>query len=147
MNDISQRPDVTPSAGAAPVDRAELVEVQHGFEWSGSDVVERIRVIDAAFDYRGDVTLGLRDGSEVVGYLSNREAGAADPYLEIFPRDGSPRRRIGYVEVQRISFSGKDPATGRSWQTWIEKWKLKKEAEARGESVGDISLFPEHLDD
>ncbi|HLU49016.1 MAG TPA: hypothetical protein VK116_13065, partial [Planctomycetota bacterium] len=42
-----------------------------GSVWEGDDDDERRRVIEAAFDYRGDVTIRLEDGREVVGYLSN----------------------------------------------------------------------------
>ena len=64
------------------------------------------RAIEAAFDYRGDVTLTLAAG-EVVGYLSNRNASAREPYVEVFPADGSPLRRILYREIQGVAFTGR----------------------------------------
>ena len=41
------------------------------------DAVSLAEVIERAFDYRGDVTIVRRDGSEIVGYLFNREAAKA----------------------------------------------------------------------
>jgi len=117
-----------------------------GSVWEGDDDDERRRVIEAAFDYRGDVTIRLEDGREVVGYLSNRDASASEPFVEIFPRDGGERVILPYRSIRRVVLSGKDPASGKSWEAWVKRWKAKKEAEARGENVGDVSLYPDALD-
>jgi hypothetical protein len=120
--------------------------VRQGFRWEGDDPDLLRRVIEAAFDYRGDVTVALRSGGELRGYLANRDDRCAEPFLDLFPADGSPRRRVLYRDVRGVEFSGKDTASGKSWETWLNKWRAKKEAEARGERVGDISLYPESLD-
>lgn len=117
-----------------------------GAVWEGDDPLERRRALEAAFDYRGDVTLRLSDGSELVGYIANRDAREPDPFVEIFPRDGGARRAVSYSAIQGIAFSTKDPASGKSWEAWVKRWKAKKEAEARGEKIGDVSLYPEKLE-
>ena len=38
-------------------------------------------VVDRAFDYRGDVTVVLDDGRELIGYLFNRNRDVAEPFL------------------------------------------------------------------
>ena len=45
-----------------------------------------------------------------------------------------------------LRFSGKDVASGKSWETWLKKYTERKEALARGEEVENIDLFPEELD-
>jgi hypothetical protein len=120
--------------------------VCRGFRWEGDDPDQLREVVEAAFDYRGDVTLLLRGGGELEGYLSNRETGAPEPFVEVFPAKGGGKRRVLFRELRGLAFSGKDTASGKSWETWVKKWKAKKEAEARGEKVADIGLFPEELD-
>ena len=102
--------------------------------------------IEAAFDYRGDVTLFLEDQGELRGYLSNRDGRAPEPYLDIHPADGSTPRRIRYSSIRGIAFTGRDTAAGKSWETWVKKYRAKKEAEERGESVEQVGLYPESLE-
>ena len=102
--------------------------------------------IEAAFDYRGDVTLLLAGGRELKGYLSNRELQGAQPFVEMLLPDAPRPRRVPLAEVRGIALHGKDPASGKSWETWIKKYKSKREAEARGEAVEALGLFPEPLD-
>lgn len=53
---------------------------------------ETVEVIEFAVDYRGDVTLTLRSGESVAGYIFNRQGTDSDPYLELSPGrpSGSP---------------------------------------------------------
>jgi len=81
-------------------------------------------VVDLAFDYRGDVTLELRDGGALVGYLFNRDREASTPYVQVVGADGASRT-IPYAEIGRVRFTGRDTAAGTSW----EAWKARKAAE------------------
>ena len=116
-----------------------------GSRWEGDDPEMLAAAIEAAFDYRGDVTLLLRDGGEIQGYVSNRDARAPEPYLHIFPSDGSALRTLLYRGLRGVAFTGRDTASGKSWETWLKKYKAKKEAEARGEKTQPLGLFPEIL--
>ena len=129
---------------AAGGEAAETTYAQ-GFRWEGDDVEALSAAIDAAFEYRGNVTLFTRSGGEVVGYLFNREAEVNEPFVDVFPAAGG-RERIPYREIRGIAFTGKDTAAGKSWETWLEKYNARKAAEARGEKVGSIDLVPEELD-
>ncbi|MCZ6795412.1 MAG: hypothetical protein O7J95_17545 [Planctomycetota bacterium] len=145
-------PAVTPPAGTPPDEPIRpdgedaAPEIGQGFSWAGDSREELVQVIDAAFDYRGDVTLSLRSGESITGYVGNRDRRADRPFVVVFPAAGGAPREIGYDDVQGVSFTGKDTASGRSWETWLKKSKTKKETEARGEAVGDISLYPEAPD-
>jgi len=85
-------------------------------------------VIDLAFDYRGDVTLTLRSGEQVAGYLFNRDTACPQPVLHVFPEAGGTRL-IAYADVATIAFTGEDTASGKSWEVWVAKKESQRKAE------------------
>ena len=91
---------------------------------------ELSEAIELAFDYRGDITVELKSGRQVTGYLFNRTATGAHPTIEIFPAASSGTMTIPYSEVATIAFTGEDTATGKSWETWV----AKKDSERQRES-------------
>ena len=96
-------------------------------EIGGSLTLER--VIDLAFDYRGNVTIVRADGTETVGYVSNRDARAAYPFVELFDERGDGPFKLRYGEIANIKFTGKDTAAGKSWEAWVAR-RDKEKAEA-----------------
>jgi hypothetical protein len=66
--------------------------------------------VELAFDYRGDVTLVLADGTTVTGFVYNRDGEAAEPYLQLWLPQGD-RRTVRYAEVRGLRFSGRDAAS------------------------------------
>jgi hypothetical protein len=132
------------SSGGFEVVPARGAVFAQGFAWRREDGLSSlVQVLEAAFDYRGDVTLSLEGGERLVGYVYHRDAHAPEPYLALMPQDGSPRRRISCGQVLSIEFTGRDTASGRSWETWVRTYEAKKAARERGEDVGDIGLFPD----
>lgn len=91
---------------------------------------ELVEAIEQAFDYRGDVTLELRSGATLEGYLFNRNSGDARPYLQLFMAGESAPRIVSYAEIAAIAFSGKDTASGKSWEAWVAKKESQRRAEA-----------------
>ncbi len=85
--------------------------VRQGYVWDGEDRSLLAAVVEAAFDYRGDVTLRLGSGEELVGYVYNREAAADEPFLEVLPADGGPARTVLYRELRSVAFTGRDAAS------------------------------------
>jgi len=69
--------------------------------------------IDAAFDYRGHVTVALADGRKIEGYLFNRELAPlkGEPYIEVIPKDSEERLRFPAESVSGVSLTGKDFAS------------------------------------
>lgn len=90
---------------------------------------ELAEAVELAFDYRGDVTIALKSGESLVGYLFNRQVSGSESSLELFPSDSSIAQKIRYDQIATIAFTGEDTATGKSWETWISK----KESERRAE--------------
>lgn len=90
---------------------------------------DRIEAIDKAFDYRGDVTLTLSNGTVVEGYMFNRISRPPHPHVQMFLKGEEKETKIPYADVQSIAFTGKDPADGKSWQAWMAKKDAERKAE------------------
>ncbi len=103
--------------------------------------------LEKAFDYRGDVTMTRKDGTQVEGYLYDRRS---EPTLEASlmriiptPKPGVPVERvmISYADIAALQFTGRDTAAGKTFEAWIKKYWEKK---AAGET--NIQIEPEKLD-
>ena len=105
-----------------------------------SDVRE---ALEKAFDYRGDVTIVLRDGARIEGYIFDRRSGATlkDCAVRIIPKDRDEKLSIRYCDIAALEFSGRDTAAGKSFETWVKKYNEKKRA---GET--NIRIEPERLE-
>lgn len=66
--------------------------------------------IEAAYDYRGHVTLTLNDGTAIEGFLFNREVQPlkGEPYVEILRKDSDERLRFASKDVKGVTLTGKD---------------------------------------
>ena len=129
----------------------EQLEVVPGFDHenlqgrvfeSVSDA-ELTDALEKAFDYRGDVTIHLKNGASVEGYIFDRRTGAtlADSVVRLFPKGEPVKRTISYAQIAGLAFTGRDTAAGKSWEAWVRKYWEKK---AAGEK--HIALEPENLD-
>ena len=105
-----------------------------GWEPVIGDGVTLEDVVDRAFDYRGDVTVVRRDGTELVGYLFNRDADAPQPFVQMFDRAGEGPFTVRLVDIGTIKFTGKDPAAGKSYEAW-----LRRKAERPGTATASES--------
>ena len=83
-------------------------------------------VIEHAFDYRGNVTVVRRDGSELVGYLFNRDTKGPESFVQLFDEAGNGPIRVRYAEIASVRFTGKDTAEGNSWKAWIDRKEREK---------------------
>lgn len=85
-------------------------------------------VVELAFDYRGNVTVTEVDGTAVVGYLFNRDARAAEPFVQLLDEGGGGPITIPYVRIASIAFTGRDTAAGSSWKAWLERRERERAA-------------------
>lgn len=101
-----------------------------------------MRALELAFDYRGDVTLSLKNGVTVEGYLFDRRSGGAltNSVVRIIPKESREKLSVGYGEIAAIRFSGRDTAAGKSWEAWVKKYWQKRAAGEQAE------LQPEPLE-
>ncbi len=96
---------------------------------------ERENALNQAFDYRGDVTVTLADGREIEGYIFDRRGKGDAACVRLIPTNSDDTVTIRYSEITRLVFSGRDTAAGKSWETWVKKYKEKK---ARGEAANEF---------
>jgi hopanoid biosynthesis associated radical SAM protein HpnH len=81
--------------------------------WSGPANAKAFKI---AFDYRGDVTLHLDDGSQAEGYVAN----LSPESLHLWERGKVSTLEIAHQRIVRVELTGRDTASGRSWETWIK---------------------------
>ena len=106
------------------------------------DDPERLRAaVEAAFDYRGDVTIVRRNGDELVGFVFDRRDDVTfeTSSLRLLTAAGE-RSALMYPDIAEIRFTGRDAAAGRSWENWVRRYAEKKLA---GETA---SIESESLD-
>ena len=136
---------------AEPQSSADAIEVVPGWEheklegWVPALATEEEtrKALEKAFDYRGDVTITRKDGSQVEGYLFDRKSGPtlAQSIVRVLPKTSNQRLVIAYSDIAALAFTGRDPAAGKSWEAWVKKFVEKR---AAGEK--NIALQPESLE-
>ena len=99
--------------------------------------------LEKAFDYRGDVTLTLKDGQNVEGYIFDRRSNGtrlSDCSVRLMPANQSGRLSIAYSEIAAIAFTGRDTAAGKSFAAWVRKYNEKKAAGEHNIGIASESL-------
>jgi hypothetical protein len=99
--------------------------------------------LEKAFDYRGDITVTLENGSKVEGYLFDRRQGPslAQSFIRLIPISNEGKINVAYSDVAALQFTGRDTAAGKTFEAWVRKYWEKK---AAGET--NIQIEPEKLD-
>jgi hypothetical protein len=99
--------------------------------------------LEKAFDYRGDVTITLKDGRSISGYIFDRRTGPTlnTSAVRIIPATERAKLTVSYSDIASLAFSGRDTAAGKSFEAWVRKYWEKKAAGEQG-----IALHPESLE-
>lgn len=105
---------------------------------------ETREALEKAFNYRGDVTITLKDGRKLDCYIFDRRSSATlyDSVVRVFAQGSTEKLSIRYSEIAGLEFTGRDTAAGKSWEAWVKKYLEKK---AAGEK--NIALLPDSLDE
>jgi hypothetical protein len=135
--DVKQNFETLASASRSAADEARYVQ---GAVFAAAEPEALRAALDEALSYRGDVTITLRDGRSIEGYLFDRRQG---PTLEtstirLIPSastslSGEEKVTVAYREITSLAFSGRDTAAGKTWENWIRRYAAQK---LRGESAG-----------
>ncbi len=133
----------TPDPDAMEVAPGADREVLEGWIPGLATEEETREALEQAFDYRGDVTITLKTGVRIEGYIFDRRPAPAlhRAIVRIMPKDTSERVSIPYSEIAGLAFTGRDTAAGKSWEAWVRKYWEKK---AAGEK--NIGIHAEVLD-
>lgn len=83
------------------------------------------RQIEAAYDYRGHVTIRLKQGKTLEGFLYNREWANArlpqDNFIDVMVKDSDESLRLPMAELAAIELTGTDYAAGNSYEDYLKK--------------------------
>ena len=138
-----------PQRGSANPDQLEIAPGRQRENLEGwipelASEAEIQAALEKAFDYRGDVTLTLKNGDQVEGYIFDRRSGSSllDSQVRLYPKNRPEKVAIRYADIAALAFSGRDTAAGKSWEAWMKKYQQKK---AAGEK--NIGLHPESLEE
>jgi len=102
--------------------------------------------LEKAFDYRGDLTVTLKNGDKLEGYLFDRRndgATLAECYARMIPKGRREKIRIPYSDIAALAFTGKDTAAGKSFAAWVKKYNEKKAAGEKNIGIESDSLDEE----
>lgn len=81
--------------------------------------------IEAAYDFRGHVTVRLKDGSSVEGFLFNRQYDnaklAEDNFIEVMVKGGGERKRFAFAAIESVALTGEDAAAGKSFADYQKR--------------------------
>lgn len=80
-------------------------------------MTELEKQIEAAYDYRGHVTIGLKDGQSVEGFIFNRQP----QFIEVFLKGSGDRRRYETSDLRSVALTGEDCAAGKSFDDYQKK--------------------------
>jgi hypothetical protein len=132
-------------------EQIEELEVAPGFahenlegwipELAGDEALKA--ALEKAFDYRGDITLTLKNGERIEAYIFNRHTAAslAESWVQYFTPSASDKRKVSYADIARLEFTGKDRAAGKHWEAWVKSYNERKASGEKG-----IALHPEALE-
>lgn len=79
--------------------------------------------IEAAFDFRGNVTLTLKDGTTVDGFIFNRDFApkAGQAFVDLYADTQTHPVTYPIASIQTIALTGENTASGKSWEDWVAK--------------------------
>jgi hypothetical protein len=106
---------------------------------------ETREALEKAFDYRGDLTITLKSGEKIEGYVFDRVSDGASLsqcFARVKLKNRPDKIKIPYSEIAALAFTGKDTAAGKSFEAWVKKYREKK---AAGEK--NIGIESDSLDD
>ncbi|MBI3299737.1 MAG: hypothetical protein HYZ75_16345 [Elusimicrobia bacterium] len=73
---------------------------------------ELLKQIEAAYDYRGHVSIVLKDGKTLEGFVFNRIKKSPrvpdGDYIDVMVKDSEQKRRLRFDELASIGMSGKN---------------------------------------
>jgi hypothetical protein len=134
-----------PAPAESPEQRLGVVhENLEGWIPALATVSEIHEALEKAFDYRGDLTITLKDGQKIEGYVYDRKIkgpALSDCFIRVMPKDRPDKLSIPYSDIAALAFTGRDTAAGKSFAAWVKKYNEKK---AAGET--NIGIDAESLD-
>src|ERR1700691_4142300 len=124
-------PKMTSASDSAEEHLGFVHEELEGWIPSISSDAEIREALEKAFDYRGDLTITLKSGQKIEGYVFDRKIkgpSLAECFIRLLPSDRAEKLTVAYSDIAALAFSGRDTAAGRSFAAWVKKYNEKKAA-------------------
>ena len=110
-----------PESSTSPSDREEKLGAVHeqleGWVPGFASELEIREALEKAFDYRGDLTIMLKNGQKLEGYIFDRRSDGkslADCFVRMMPKNQGDKLKIAYSDIAGLAFTGKDTAAGKT---------------------------------
>lgn len=88
------------------------------------------KALEQALDFRGDVTITRKSSVTAIdGYvfdIKTTKAAGGESTVRLIPKNSDEHLAIPFSDIASLSFTGKDTAGGKSFETWIKKYAEKK---------------------
>lgn len=121
-------PQETKSQGVGGMEGAKEHSSLQGMVATREDERALLDALEKAFDYRGDVTIVRTDGSSMTGYIFDRRRREtlAESTVRLMIDGDDGHHTIRFSEIERLEFSGKDTAHGKTFERWVQRYIEKK---------------------
>ncbi len=81
--------------------------------------------IEAAYDFRGHVTITFKSGESAEGYMFNRQYEnpklPEDNFIEVVLKGSGEKRRYSIGTLSAVALTGEDCAAGKSYEDYLKK--------------------------
>jgi hypothetical protein len=116
--------DQNPDASASPAGWKPELSDEHALR----------SALARALDYRGDVRITTADGRQVSGYLFDCafKASLEASTVRLLCEGSDTPVTIHCDRIASLSFDERDPAAGKSWETWLRRYAEKRAAPPDG---------------
>ncbi|HMN97001.1 MAG TPA: hypothetical protein PKC43_14240 [Phycisphaerales bacterium] len=123
----------------SPLDALPTIgTIAQGMRFDGSDPEALAAALDLAMDYRGDVTVVLRDGRRIEGFIFDRVR-RVPRSIRLLPRESDEHAKVADDEIAILEVTGRDTAAGKTFENWVRRYVEKKLAGERA-SIESESL-------
>lgn len=143
MSNTPTSPSSIPSAAEAEEHLGVVHENLEGWIPPASTESEIRAALEKAFDYRGDLTITLKDGRKIEGYIFDRRSSGpklSDCVVRLMPKDEPGKLSIRYSDIAALAFTGRDTAAGKSFAAWVKKYNEKKAAGEKNIGIDSEAL-------
>ena len=109
------------------VDLDQDTEARQGMVLEMGDLEHTRFALELTRDYRGDTTIHLRNGESINGFVFSVEGDSLETLaLRLDLPEAAERRTVLASEIRHIELDGRDPAAGKSWEKWVQRYAEKK---------------------
>ena len=97
-------------------------------------MTELEKQIDAAYDFRGHVTIKLKGGKAVEGFIFNRQfadpALKRAPFVEVILKGSGDKAEFEIASLESVELTGENCAAGKSYEDYMKKKAAENQPKA-----------------